>query len=124
MTMNAQLSQGLIAKVPFDFVAGYKSFPAGEYRVASQSPSVLAVRSLDGKTTGFVLSQRTESVVPPTYSRLVFNKYGDKYFLSQIWAEGITSGAELRKTPTELKASARNTGAVTRTSVIASKGSR
>jgi len=118
--VNAQLSRGLVAKVPFDFAAGYKSFPAGEYRVFSgPAQGIVSVRSLDGKTSGFVTSQRAESLKAPAKSSLVFNRYGDQYFLSQIWVAGDASSAQVRKTPAELEA-ARKAGA-TKESVIASK---
>ena len=34
---------------------------------------------------------------------LVFNKYGDEYFLSQVWKPGINTGSELRKVRRELE---------------------
>jgi hypothetical protein len=120
VTVSAQLSRDLVAKVPFDFVAGYKSFPAGEYRVSSgPAQGLVTVRSLDGKTSGFVMSHRAESVKTQTNSRLIFNRYADRYFLSQIWVEGDTSGAQLRKTPAELEAAER--AGITRESVIGSR---
>lgn len=121
LTVNAQLSRGVVAKVPFHFAAGYKSFPAGEYRVFSgPSPGIMSVQSVDGKRTGFAMSQRAESRKAPTKSSLVFNRYGDRYFLAQIWVAGDTSGAEVRKTPAELEAAKKAEAA--KESVIASKG--
>src|SRR6266849_3110595 len=123
LTMSAQLSNGLVAKVPFGFTAGYKSFPAGDYQVfAGPSPGVVWVRSLDGKTGAFVMSQRSESLKTPDKSSLVFNRYGSRYFLSQIWVQGNTSGVLFRPTPAEVKA-AKELAANTE-SVVASTGSK
>lgn len=123
LTMSAQLSNGLVAKVPFGFTAGYKSFPAGEYRVfAGPSPGVVSVRSVDGKTGGFVMSQRSESFKTPDKSSLIFNRYGSRYFLSQIWVEGERSGVLFRPTPAELKEGRQI--ATSTESVVASTGSK
>src|SRR5690348_9723117 len=92
LSASAQLSQGVVAKVPFAFTAGAKSFPAGEYRIALYQPSgVISIKSLDGKTFGFALCQPTESAQVRAKSSLEFNRYGDQYFLNKIWEQGETS---------------------------------
>ena len=123
VTMHAQLSRGVIAKVPFDFVAGHKSFPAGEYRITSgPARAVITIRSLDGKTGAFAMTQGTESAKAHPQSSLVFNRYGNQYFLKQVLVQGEPSGVELPKTPAELEAEAR--GSLARTSVTASVNRR
>jgi hypothetical protein len=37
----------------------------------------------------------------PTKARLVFNKYGDTYFLSQVWSSGYAQGSALYQSKTE-----------------------
>ena len=37
-------------------------------------------------------------------SKLVFHRYGDRYFLAQIWMAGSNSGQELPKSPRETEA--------------------
>jgi hypothetical protein len=39
-----------------------------------------------------------------TKTKLVFNRYGDQYFLSQIWEEGNLMATQLTKTSAERKA--------------------
>jgi hypothetical protein len=54
LSINAQWSQGLTAKVPFDFIVGQKNFPAGEYGITIRPETGLAlVQSLDHTTSGF-----------------------------------------------------------------------
>jgi hypothetical protein len=36
-----------------------------------------------------------------TQGRLVFNKYGETYFLSQVWSPGYSQGRALNKSKTE-----------------------
>jgi hypothetical protein len=108
LSINAQLSRGVVAKVPFDFVAGYKSFPAGEYQlVEGPATTTITIRSRNGKTGAIVMFQRTESLQVHPKSTLVFNRYGAQYFLRQVWVEGDTSSAQLLKTPAESEAEAR-----------------
>ena len=37
----------------------------------------------------------------PNEGRLVFNKYGETYFLSQVWTPGYSQGGALTKSKTE-----------------------
>jgi hypothetical protein len=48
-----------------------------------------------------VNSNAAESHKPANKTKLVFNRYGDQYFLSEIWVEGATRGRELPKTGRE-----------------------
>ena len=77
-------------KIPFNFTVNGKSLPEGSYHV-STGGSTLIVR---GFTTGAVaLTQGIESGKPGA-PRLVFHKYGDQYFLRQVWT-GEGSGRQL-----------------------------
>jgi len=40
-------------------------------------------------------------VNPPDEGRLVFNKYGDTYYLSEVWKPGDSQGGALAKSKTE-----------------------
>ncbi len=46
-------------------------------------------------------SNATESLAPANKTKLVFNQYGSRYFLSQIWVNGETLGRQLPKTSRE-----------------------
>lgn len=106
--LNAQMNQGVIAKVPFDFVAGQKIYTAGEYHVSLTSPNgVVSIRSLDGKGSGLTLCGRSESTRARRESKLVFNRYGGEYFLKSVFREGETTGLEFRKTDRELQVEAK-----------------
>jgi hypothetical protein len=73
------------AKVPFAFNVGAKQLPAGTYeiRVVSQSPNEIMIRNTE--TTAAALSiARTESP-RNTESKLVFDRIGTQYFLTEVW---------------------------------------
>ena len=99
-TANAQSERTEVTYVPFNFVVGKKTLPAGEYVVRPNragSNDVWLVQSKDGDTSALVTTTVIQSGKTPKRTKLVFNKYGDQYFLSQIWFDGSKSGRELVK---------------------------
>lgn len=85
---HGQTLDALTANVPFDFVVHGTTLPAGLYsidRPSSDNPSLLRLRSEDGKSVAFVFS-------PPGPGsdgtlKLVFDNYEENYFLSEIWTQ-------------------------------------
>ena len=102
---DAQLSKPIRAKIPFDFSLGDKKLPAGEYtfsRLSGFSDSkTMLVSSVDSGTRLFQLTFRAQTLTPKNESTLVFNKYGDQYFLEQIWTSGEQVGTELPESRSE-----------------------
>ena len=86
----------LKANIPFNFVVTGKSLPAGEYTIQSLSTSerMLVIRGPE-KSANMAMANACESARPSDKTKLVFHRYGDRYFLSQIWTAGNSSGAEL-----------------------------
>jgi hypothetical protein len=83
------------AAVPFDFTVGNKLIPAGTYTVSSESGNVVLIRSGDRHIA--VMSTAFADSRLPKHSVLVFNKYGDQYFLHEILC---SSGAMNLQLPT------------------------
>jgi len=103
---NAQaLDEGTIeADVPFTFIVGEKTFPAGKYtlkRVDDTNPAVLEISNEKGRKTIFFEAETAEANEYPRQTNLVFDKIGDQYFLSEIWASDTKLGYRLRKTNKE-----------------------
>ena len=90
----AQLeNRSIMANVPFSFRAGDRLLPAGEYRVSAvRNTGVLA---LSGAQNQLVGTHGTQSSRPSSSTKLIFNKVGGSYFLSQIWLRGQQLGMEL-----------------------------
>jgi hypothetical protein len=86
----------LIASIPFEFNVGEKTLPAGEYRVQSVNGSFVRIQSEDRKTSAIVLST---SVIGKARdeAKLIFHRYGNRYFLSQAWVDGETEGLQVPK---------------------------
>jgi hypothetical protein len=100
----AQAQQAMLVDVPFDFVAAGTTLPAGEYRVSPQTTTgnVLLIRSQqDLNTAAMVHTNAAQANHAPANSKLVFHRYGDQYFLAQVWIAGNIRGKELPKSPAE-----------------------
>lgn len=99
---NAQSTNRVIANIPFEFVVGDKTLPAGEYTVrpVTAGGDALAIQSADGRNSAVRLSGETDQERNKKYARLVFHRYGHNYFLAEIWATEKT-GRQLMKSRQE-----------------------
>jgi len=76
------------ASVPFEFTVGTRALPAGDYTVDTMSSSgILVVRSESGGSDASALTLSISGAKAGARSQilLVFHRYGDRYFLSQVW---------------------------------------
>jgi hypothetical protein len=85
VSAHAQDADAVVVSVPFEFVAGGATLPAGEYRVSRVNPGVsreLAIRGYN-KGSAFLLPLAFDGgfANEPTLS---FEHVGGKYFLSKI----------------------------------------
>ena len=103
MSVSAQTAGRVEVKIPFDFTAGKVSFKAGTYSIKRVSNSSLAIRSIDGKTKLVDAPLEVGARDSKAGERLVFNQYGDKYFLSQVWLT-VDIGRQLFTSGTEKSA--------------------
>lgn len=90
-TLFAQTESNRLMKVnvPFAFGVEDHSLPAGEYLVLTVTPErTIRIVSADGKHSAIVNTLPNYAKSPSTRSRLVFHKYGNEYFLAQVWTAG------------------------------------
>lgn len=73
----------LKASIPFGFVVGNQVLPAGTYTITSPSSGMVFIQSADLRFTAMTTTNH-ENRESDDRSKLVFNRYGDKYFLHQI----------------------------------------
>jgi hypothetical protein len=97
-TARAQTgSNDLSADIPFAFHVGQTRFPAGEYTIrCTNSSSDRKVLELRRKKGGAGILIQTNSVIDRNKegARLVFNRYGDRYYLSQAWMSADNIGMQ------------------------------
>ena len=98
-----QSADRISMKIPFSFVAGEKTLPAGEYIVRSTfSSRVTLIRTADGRreyTTILTMPVPPENT--PFTAKLVFHRYGSQYFLHQVWTPSSERGGQVSQSQAE-----------------------
>jgi hypothetical protein len=92
------------ANVPFNFTVENKTLPAGMYSIRTigdRGMTTLLVQAQDRHSSIMTNSNAAENLKPADKSKLVFNRYRDQYFLSEIWVAGASRGHRLPKTSRE-----------------------
>ena len=95
--VKAQERAILTAAVPFAFTVENTDLPAGTYTVSILSPyNMIKVQSADGRKVAWI------GVIPSLTSeeskqvKLVFHRFGNEYFLAQVWEQGSKVHRDLR----------------------------
>ncbi|HKC63202.1 MAG TPA: hypothetical protein VKB86_06165, partial [Pyrinomonadaceae bacterium] len=104
---NAQSGRtSLRANVPFDFIVGDKTLAAGEYSVAqiSQDATGIKVSGRNNHQNAMRLSIPVQASAAKDRAMLIFHRYGDQYFLAQVWTPGSSEGREMLKSKAERSA--------------------
>ena len=92
------------ADVPFDFMVGNKTYPAGSYAVEYTQPQgafLIHIAEDESRRTLLWSNTVPAKSIEDHSPKLIFNRYGDQYFLTQVWGGGDINGRELRKFATE-----------------------
>lgn len=102
-TRVAQAQEPMVVNIPFDFVAGNLTLPAGEYAVKAGGTmqTLLLVDRKDATASAFLNTNAAVANEIQSESKLIFNRYGDRYFLSQVWTQGSSGGRQLLKSARE-----------------------
>ena len=77
----------LTANVPFEFTVAGKAMPAGEYEVwKAPTSSMIVLRGVNQRTSALsiAMSDPITSRDPAVDTRLIFNRYGNQYFLRAV----------------------------------------
>jgi hypothetical protein len=95
-SVHAQTSYGVKAQVPFDFYVGDKLIQAGAITAQSSAPADGPILISNSANEQFKLrpAVRMQANGRSEIGKLVFHKYQDRYYLSQVWVSGSV-GREL-----------------------------
>lgn len=96
-----QSNSRAIADIPFEFVAGGKSLAAGHYEFSSATAGGEVVKIRGTEELAMTLTINISNRKPQDRGRLVFRRYGNKYFLAEVWKAGESSGRQLVKSKEE-----------------------
>ena len=105
-TAFAQLPGTAIrASIPFDFTVRGRSLPAGEYEITriSDEASGLLIRNVDRKHEAVFETEPVYNRKLARNDELVFHRYGESYFLSEILTASEDRGEELTPSHAERK---------------------
>ena len=100
VSANGQ-SQSVKADIPFEFAVGDKALPSGEYaiRSATLGGDAMMIRCENAKSSALRLTNAIEDKRNVGQVKLVFHRYGERYFLAEVWTG--ESGRELLKSRQE-----------------------
>jgi hypothetical protein len=111
---HAQITGDLDVTIPFQFHAGDAKLPAGRYVIHTVDTSdltVMEIVSADGSTSALFEVRDAEANSVPAKSELIFNKFGDRYFLAKVFDEGNPNGSTVVESRYEKKVGAAATEA-------------
>jgi len=98
----AQSAQPLRVIVPFEFIAGSSTLRAGQYTVSRLvNTSAVAIRPAENARGVIMLTSRLESPGRREIGELVFHRYGDRYFLAEVWDADRSTGSQIPTTAQE-----------------------
>jgi len=92
------------ASIPFDFIVEGKTLTAGKYEIRriNDEPTGLMIQNVyHRREEALFQTEPTDERRIPNHSLLVFHRYGDSYFLSEVVTAGEERAEELRPTREE-----------------------
>ena len=95
VSVQAQASSRVEVNIPFEFSAGKTTLKPGVYSIKRMSGNLVSLRNTEDKSS-VILNAPINLTSNDTEAgeRLVFNKDGDQYLLSQIWLT-VDTGRQL-----------------------------
>ncbi len=99
---GTSFAQSKVVKVnvPFDFTIGKHLLPAGTYNIKTESSGLIVIKNHDRPITLLTLAD-TDGNRSPNGGKLIFHKYGDRYFLSEILCDDADMDVAFRPSKTE-----------------------
>lgn len=99
------LQYRLTADIPFEFSMAGQKLPAGKYWISraheATGDTVVQIKSIDSDSIATRFSIPVVTFNPKKRGELIFHRYGDQYFLSEVWPAGGGTGRAFIKTHAE-----------------------
>lgn len=105
---HAQIIGELEVTVPFQFYAGNAKLPAGKYilhMLDNSDLKIMEISTPDSSTSALFEVEDAESNTVPPKNELIFNKYGNRYFLARVFDEGNPDGSRVPESQYEKRVS-------------------
>jgi hypothetical protein len=105
----AQTNRGdTIANIHFPFTVANHTLPPGRYTVTRMGETTFRIFSSHNQGT-VVLTTRVEGKAPESTGKMVFHRYGDAYFLSEVWVAAGRTGRKVFQSRAEGELAGRRT---------------
>ncbi len=91
--------------IPFDFSVENRAMPAGQYLLSVPAPLVIRLLQQGGGGTAATIQTASIYALPgqSLHPRLVFNRYGQHRFLTEVWIQDASFGHVLFASSSELE---------------------
>ena len=105
-------SGAVAARVPFDFVVGSEVYPAGNYLLSSWGAArgSILIQSRDKLRYRMIPTHTCQKLEMAEKDVLIFHRYGDRYFLEEVWLKGNTIGRQFFASNVETQLAKNHTG--------------
>ena len=100
---------GVKVKIPFNFMFGDKTYPAGEYEFSTARDTVV-VQDSAGIRLAMSMANHVTGRFAGKNGRVTFECYLDQCFLSQIWTPGQDNGRQMLRSRRENRVATKQTG--------------
>jgi hypothetical protein len=115
---RAHAQAGIVqAQVPFDFIVQNQTMPAGGYRISYVADGAILIRSLDGRFETATVTHGADGL-PPGEGKLVFTRYGNRYFLHEVLCSGQDMNVAIPRSKLEKRTRVQEAG-LARTQTVA-----
>lgn len=103
---HAQIIGEIEANIPFQFHAGDTKLPPGRYVIHpldNTDLTIMEISSADGSISALFEVGDAAANSAPAKTELIFNKYGNRYFLAKLFDEGVPDGSNVVESRYEKK---------------------
>jgi len=101
----------VLVNVPFSFIVNNHQMPAGRYVVTPATYGVLRIFDTENSRNQLFMGVHSVQSSKTQTPKLVFHRYGDSYFLSEVWNGQSNIGKQLPPSKAEKEiASEKRTG--------------
>ena len=83
-----------ITDIPFAFTVANQTLPPGRYTATQITSTLLRIFNSHNRVV-VVLTTGVDNKEPEGTGKMVFHRYGDDYFLSEVWAPADQTGRKV-----------------------------
>ncbi len=124
LSPSAQGQQQFLFRVdvPFEFIAGGVHLPSGQYLAFHTSPTMIELVNRDGRASAWIpVKASPVAQAGDDPNKIVFNRYGDTYFLSKVQTAHDQQVHECFRCQGEVKLAAQYRSTEVKTVILAAK---